>query len=131
MVDVLSTIFTNALNSRILHGMPIGDLGEKMCHLQFADDLLVMKIGGGEDLRIIKLILYLFEGLSGLKVNSRKTCLYASQKNLEPLTYLARTLHCGTGTLPLVYLGIPILGCRRRRKDWDILINKIRNRLAA
>lgn len=75
VTDVLSTMFNNALNSGILHGIALGDLGVKMCHIQYADDLLVMMTGGGEDLGIIKLILYLFEGLWGLSANFGKTCL--------------------------------------------------------
>ncbi|XP_039140432.1 uncharacterized protein LOC120277641 [Dioscorea cayenensis subsp. rotundata] len=97
--------------------------------VDYADDLLVMSTRGGEDLRIIKLILYVFERLSGLAVNSKKTCLYISQKNLEPQAFLANTLHCWVGVLPLTYLGIPISGGRPRKQDWDILINKVRSRL--
>ncbi|XP_039144849.1 uncharacterized protein LOC120282161 [Dioscorea cayenensis subsp. rotundata] len=129
VVDVLSSMFNHALNTGILHGIPLGGSGVKMCHLQYADDLLVMSTGGAEDLRIIKLILYVFEGLSGLAINSEKTCLYTSQKNLEPQAFLARTLHCSVGVLPLTYLGIPISGGKPRKQDWDILINKVRSRL--
>lgn len=104
VVDVRSTMFNNALNFGILHGIMLGDQRDKMCHLEFADNLLVLMTGGGEDLRIIKLILFLFKGLSGLKVNFSKTCLYSNQKNLEPPAYMASTLHCITNTLPLVYI---------------------------
>ncbi|XP_039141329.1 uncharacterized protein LOC120278666 [Dioscorea cayenensis subsp. rotundata] len=110
VVDVLSSMFNHALSTGILHGIPIGDSGIKMCHLQYANDLLVMSTGGVEDLRIIKLILYVFEGLSGLAINSEKTCLYSSQKNMEPQASLAKTLHCSVGVLRLTYLGIPISG---------------------
>lgn len=130
VMDVLSTMFNAALSFGILKGVVLGETRGKMCHLQFADDLVVMTTGGGEDLRIIKLILYLFEGLSGLKVNLNKTCLYSSQKNIEIQTHLARTMHCQRDILPLTYLGIPISGCRPRRQDWEILISKVRNRLA-
>lgn len=129
VVDVLSTMFNNTQNSGILHGISLGDRGDKMCHLQFVDDLLVMMTGGWEDLRIINLILYLFEGLSRLKVNFNKICLYSAKKNLEPQVYLARTLHYISDTLSLVYLGVLISG-GRPRQDWDILIRKIYNRLA-
>lgn len=78
VMDVLSTIFDNAMNFGILHGITLGDLRVKMCHLQFAYDLLFMTNREGKDLCIIKQILYLFEGLSSLKVNSSKTCLYSS-----------------------------------------------------
>lgn len=120
-------MFNNALSSGILHGVAIGSSGVKMCHLQFADDLLILSTGGGEDLRIIKLILYIFEGLSGLKVNLDKTCLYASQRNFEPPSSLTRTIHYRSGSLSITYLGIPISGDRPRRQDWDIFLNKIRS----
>lgn len=45
-VDVLSSMFNNALNSGILYGVPIGESGTKMCHLQYADDLLILTAGG-------------------------------------------------------------------------------------
>lgn len=50
----------------------------QVCNLQYVDDLLIIPIGGVEDLRIFKLILYLFEGLSGLTTNFTKMCLYST-----------------------------------------------------
>lgn len=59
VTDVLSTMFGNALKSRILYGIPLGH-AKKICHLQFANDLLILTSGGRENLRIMKLLLYLF-----------------------------------------------------------------------
>lgn len=58
-------MFKHALDSRILVGVPLGPFKNR-CNLHYADDLLVLTTGGLEDLRIVKLILYLFEGMSGL-----------------------------------------------------------------
>lgn len=121
-------MFNHALTSGILFGVPLGVHG-KMCHLQYANDLLVVTAGGQEDLRIIKLILVLFEGISGLKVNYHKTCLFSSEKNKLPEEHLARTFNCVRGTLPVSYLGIPISGCRPSRQVWEELISKIRSKL--
>lgn len=63
LVNVFSSMFNEALDSRILYGVRLGGSGIKMCHLQYADDLLVLTLGGVEDLRIIKLILYEFKRL--------------------------------------------------------------------
>lgn len=125
VMDVMGTIFNNALRSGILHGVALDHSGVKMCHLEYANNLLVMTTGGGEDLRIIKLILFLFEGLSGLTVNLAKSRLYSSPRNTVPLLHLTETVHCGKGSLPLTYLGIPISVGRPRKQDWDILINKL------
>lgn len=88
-----------------------------MCHLYYVDDFLIMMTRGGEDLCTIKLILYLFEGLIGLMVNSNKTCLYTSQTKIEPLIYLAQIMHYSTCSLPLTYLGIPLSGGLPRKQD--------------
>lgn len=64
-------MFMHALRSQILVGVPLGEFGRR-CNLHYADDLLVVTIGDLEDLRIVKLILYVFEGMSGLEANYSK-----------------------------------------------------------
>lgn len=98
MTDVLSSMFTHALNAKILVRFPLGNLGNKY-NLHYADDLLVLTSGGIEDLRIIKLILYLFEGMTGLETNFFKTCMYSSRVGLLPDRIAAETLHCNRGLL--------------------------------
>lgn len=64
-------MFVHALWSKILVNVPPGEFGTKY-NLHYADDLLVLTSGGLEDLRIVKLILFLFEGMSGLETNFEK-----------------------------------------------------------
>lgn len=101
----------------------------QMCNLHYANDLLIMTTGGMENLRIIKLLLYLFEGMSGLETNIAKTCLFSSRLNQLPSTAESLTLSCAVGYLPVTYLGVPISGRRSRKLDWDILIAKVRGHL--
>lgn len=86
-MDVLSGMFNHDLNSNILFGVPLGYHG-RMCHLLYADDLIILSTGGeggrGGDLRIIKLIIFVFEGISGLPTNPLKTCLYTTRMDLYP-----------------------------------------------
>ncbi|XP_039119290.1 uncharacterized protein LOC120255543 [Dioscorea cayenensis subsp. rotundata] len=128
--DVLSSMFAHALSSKVLVGVPLGSFGRR-CNLHYADDLLILTAGGCEDLRIIKLILYLFEGMSGLETNFSKTCLFSSQPGVLPSHAVVDTLQCKVGLLPVVYLGIPISGRRPRKQDWEGVILKVRKRLAA
>lgn len=132
VTNVLSSMFTHALTSKILVGVPLGEFGRK-CNLHYTDDLLILMSGGVEDLRIIKLILYLFEDMAGLKTNFSKTCLYSSRMGeLSDLAATATaTLQCKVNRLPVTYLGIPISGRRPNRQDWEDVILKVRRRLAA
>lgn len=66
---------------------------------------------------VIKLILYLFEGMSGLSINFSKMCLYSTQMNQLPDVALAQALNYSTILLPLTYLDVPILGRRPRQED--------------
>ncbi|XP_039130342.1 uncharacterized protein LOC120266746 [Dioscorea cayenensis subsp. rotundata] len=128
--DVLCTMFDNALNSKILIGVPLGEQGS-ICNLHYADDLLVMTVGGAEDLRLIKLILLIFEGPSGLETNFSKTCLYTTNLHQLPQACEANTVNCDVGLLPVTYLGIPISGRRSRKQDWESLVTKVRGRLSS
>lgn len=63
---VLSSMFSHTLRSKVLVGVSLGRFGNR-CNLHYADDLLVLTTGGLEDLRIVKLILHLFEGMLGIE----------------------------------------------------------------
>lgn len=99
--------------------------------MHYADDLLVLTTGGLEDLRIVKLILYVFEGTTGLATNFSKTCMFSSTWGVLPDPEAAEMLSCERGLLPVTYIGIPIAGRRPRRQDWEGFIMKIRKRLSS
>lgn len=129
-MDVLSGMFNHALSSGVLYGVPLGQ-HRKMCHLKYADDLIILSAGGGDDLRIAKLILFLFEGISDLSINLHKTCLYTTMPGQSQDPSLAQTLNCISGLLPLTYLGIPISGSRPCRQDWVSLVDKTRRHISS
>lgn len=56
VMDVLCSIFVHALRTKVLVRVPLGEFGSK-CNLDYADDLLVLTMGGPEDLRVVKLML--------------------------------------------------------------------------
>lgn len=74
-LDALSAMFHHALKSKVLIGAQLSQI-ESISHLQYADNLIIFSLGDQEDLQIIKLILYLFEGCSGLSIIYSKSCLY-------------------------------------------------------
>lgn len=81
-------------------------------------------MGGLEDLRIVKLILYAFEGLIGLATNFGKTCLLSCIIRRLPSEETAAILNCSSGLLPVTYLGIPISSRRPRKQDWKVSLRK-------
>lgn len=97
VIDVLGAMFTHALNSKVLVGVSLGNY-RNWCNLHFVDELLVLTMGGLEDLRIIKLLLFIFEAMTGLETNFSKTCLYSSKWGDQPAKKAAETLSCQVGS---------------------------------
>lgn len=77
-------------------------------HIQYTDDTVIMIDGSEESIRNLKLILYCFEWLSGLKINFHKSEVFVFGVDQQEKENMANKLNCVLGDLPLKYLGIPI-----------------------
>lgn len=72
-----------------------------------------------------------FQHISGLSVNFLKGRIFGFNVNHKFFNTTSDFLVCSTSMAPFTFLGIPI-GCNSRRKSsWDLLLCKIRNRLAS
>ena len=81
-----------------------------MSHLQFADDTLILGEKSWANIRAMRAVLLLFEALSGLNVNFSKSQLVGVNVSSSWLAEAALVLNCNVGSLPFVYLGLPIGG---------------------
>jgi hypothetical protein len=79
-----------------------------LTHLQYADDTILMCEGDESSIKIMKILLYYFDWLSGLKINYHKSevVTFGMEKGEEEK--IANMLNCGVGKLPMKYLGFPI-----------------------
>jgi len=68
--------------------------------------------------------------LSGLKVNFSKHLLVGVNVTESWLTEATMVLNCKVGTIPFMYLGLPIGGNARQLTFWDPLIKRINARLS-
>lgn len=101
----------------------------EVTHLQYADDTLIFCGAEEEQLRYLRVILVMFEGISGLHINLSKSFLYSINEvnNMETLnTILGRQV----GALPTTYFGMP-LGAKSMSKEiWNNVIEKCEKKLA-
>ena len=67
----------------------------------------------------MKLILCIFEQLSGLKINFHKSELFCFGKATELEHQYKNIFGCASGTLPFCYLGVPIHYRRLRNSEWN------------
>jgi len=90
-------------------------------HLQFADDTLIIGEKSWSNVHSMRAVLLLFEEISGSKVNF----------NRSGLSEAASIMNCRTGTIPFVYLGLPISGDVRNLSFWKPMIDSIVARLSS
>jgi hypothetical protein len=71
--------------------------------------------------RNVKLMLYIFEKMSGLKISFEKSeiILVGGDNNLA--TTYADVFNCQIGLFPIKYLGVPVSPSRLRVTDWQKL----------
>ena len=90
---------------------------------------MIMVDGSDKSILNLKLILYCFEWLSGLKINFHKSDVYAFGVDRQEKEKLANMLNCRLGDWPIKYLGIPISDSKLGVSAFSELLNKMRKRL--
>jgi len=78
---------------------------DTMClsHLQFADDTLLIGEKSWLNVRSMRVVLLIFEQVSGLKVNFHKSLITGVTVSTSWLSDAASILNCRVGTLPFVF----------------------------
>ncbi|GAU10544.1 hypothetical protein TSUD_420880, partial [Trifolium subterraneum] len=99
-------------------------------HLQFADDTLLVGVKSWAIVRTLRVVLVLFETLSGLKVNFSKSILVGVNIPDSWLGEAASALRCKVGKIHFFYLGLPIGGDPRRLGFWEPVLARLKNRLS-
>jgi len=123
-MEALSKMLSGVVDSGRLSCFPVGSRPPviNISHLLFADDILVFCEANPDHLRFLRVLLVCFEAIFGLKVNLAKSLL-VPVGNVDNVAELASILGCGTSSLPLKYLGMP-LGARHKATSiwYDIAV---------
>jgi hypothetical protein len=86
--------------------------------LQYADDTILFMEHNLQKAVNMKLILSIFEQLSGLKINFHKSEIFCFGQASDEESEYKRIFGCESGSLPFRYLGIPIHYRKLRNSDW-------------
>lgn len=79
----------------------------------------------------MKLHLYLYEMMSGLKINFDKSEVLLINGDEGKTLQYANLFNCQIGSFPIKYLGVPVSPSRLHVADWNPLIEKNEKKLAA
>ncbi|GMH30433.1 hypothetical protein Nepgr_032276 [Nepenthes gracilis] len=97
--------------------------------LAFADDLLLFSHADVSSIRILKECLEEFHWLSGLSANTNKSEIFICSKDPALIQDIVDILGFKVGSLPIRYLGVPLISTRLSVRDCTILTEKITRRI--
>jgi len=131
VMEAFCRLLSVTVESGHLSGFSVGSRPPviKISHLLFANDTLVFCEAYTSHLCYLGVLLLCFEAVSGLKVNLAKSLLVPIG-NVDNVAKFATILSCGTYSLPMKYLGMPLGVCDKATSIWDDIIVKMERCLA-
>lgn len=129
VADVLGVLLDKAVSKGHITGVLNSLLPGGISHIQYADDTVIMIDGSEQSIINLKLILYCFEWLSGLKINYHKSEVFVFGVPQAEKERLANMLNCVLGDMPMKYLGIPISNKHLPISSFSFLTQKLHKRL--
>jgi hypothetical protein len=129
VVEGLSSAIRRAEDLSLFSGFRVGIGRLSISHIQYADDTLFLGEPSVQNLWTIKTILRCFELASVLKVNFFKSSIMGVNVNSEFLGLAERFLHCNVGSIPFIYLGLPVGDNPRRESTWKPLLESLSRKL--
>ncbi|KAG7578526.1 Reverse transcriptase domain [Arabidopsis thaliana x Arabidopsis arenosa] len=101
-----------------------------LTHLCFADDLMVFAEGTKRSVESIITIFDEFAKISGLKISLEKSTLFMAGIQQTTQEEILQNFPFEAGTLPVRYLGLPLMTKAMSSSDYLPLIEKIQNRIS-
>ncbi|XP_077231908.1 uncharacterized protein LOC143865152 [Tasmannia lanceolata] len=98
-------------------------------HVMYDDDVMIFITPDIESVAGIKDCLHSFKLISGLEVNVQKSEVFLSGTPDHLKNQICSSLYINEGTLPIKYLGLPLITKRLSSQDCQPLLSKIRSRL--
>ncbi|XP_028118147.1 uncharacterized protein LOC114315744 [Camellia sinensis] len=101
----------------------------KIVNLCFADDLMIFSKGDASTVQMIMHGLEEFKNLSGLTPSAAKSNIFFCGCDSSLREEILKIANFKEGTLPVKYLGVPLITTKLRALDCQQLIDRITNRI--
>jgi hypothetical protein len=125
-VNCLSKMIQNAQQNGLISGLADQILDRGCAILQYVDDTILFIKNDLEGPRNLKLLLYIFESMSRLKINFEKSEVLMVLPDDEKLQTYADLFNCQTGTWPIKYLGTSVCARRTTVAEMNFVKSKLR-----
>ncbi|XP_074313317.1 uncharacterized protein LOC141648506 [Silene latifolia] len=101
----------------------------KLHHLIFADDLLMFSRGDQQSVMLLLRSFASFSAASGLEMNKSKSNIYFNGNPKGVKDQIIAKSGCVEGQLPFKYLGVPITAGKLGKKECQVLVEEIVERI--
>lgn len=124
-------MYVNKAAKRNLLKAPIPQVSGDFPIVQYTNDTLLILQADAAQLFFLKALLQSFEQSLGLKVNYRKSQMMPINLEQSKIQILASTFGCQIGSMPFIYLGLPMGITKPRIDDLSPMMDQIERRLSA
>lgn len=121
--DSLNHLISRAQDAGRLIGLVPHLISKGLSVLQYANDTILFIQDDMAQAVHMKLILYMFEAMTGLKIDKSEVLMILDDGAKSLL--FADLFGCQLGTWPIKYLFVPVCGSRLYVIDWDFLIERL------
>jgi hypothetical protein len=130
VADYLTRMIRHAQHIRLITGLADNIIPNGVAILQYADDTIICLKENLDNARNMKLVLYLYELMSGLKINFSKSEVILINGDNDLCLQYAELFDCQVGDFPIKYLGVPVSPSRLYIRDWAQLEERNEKKLA-
>jgi hypothetical protein len=130
VADMLAILITRAKDDGRVEGLIPHLVDGGVSILQYADDTILFMAHDLEKAMNMKLILCIFEQLSGLKINFHKSEVFCFGRAKECEADYINLFGCAAGEFPFRYLGIPIHFRKLKNGEWKPVEDRFEIKLA-
>jgi len=127
--DTLSKMISLAQSNKIITRLIPEYIDYGVVILQYADDTILCLEDDLDKAKNMKYLLYLFENMSGLKINFNKSEVIMVSEDMNKSKLYSDLFNCAVGSWPIKYLGVPVSGSKLHIMDWVPLDEKLVKRL--
>jgi hypothetical protein len=128
--DMLSILINRAKEDGQIKGLVPHLVDGGLSILQYADDTILFMEHDLEQVANMKLLLCVFEQLSGLKINFHKSEMFCYREAKDIENQYTNLLRCGLGQYPFRYLGIPVHHKKISNADWKVIEENFEKKLS-
>ena len=129
-MQVLSTLLDKAaIEKKIGYHPYCKEL--RLTHICFADDVLVFTDGRKRSIEGVLEVFKKFAEISGLNISLEKSTLFLAGVKAEDSEAILEQFPFEAGSLPVRYLGLPLLTKKMNVHDYSPLIARIRSRISS